>query len=76
MNTKISVPIKYGDGTSEISFLKFTNNSEDSVLNRGLELSLDLDLSTLFLLVVNILFFIRFLPQMILKTFQIKKNEI
>ena len=45
LNTKISVPIKYGDGTSEISFLKFTNNSEDSVLNRGLELSLDLDLN-------------------------------
>ena len=45
LNTKISVPIKYGDGTSEISFLKFTNNSEDSLLNRGLELSLDLDLN-------------------------------
>jgi len=28
-----------------------------------------------YLLIINILFFIRFLPQMILKTFQIKKND-
>ena len=41
--TRITVPIKYGDGLSDLTFLRFNNpNSKDEFINRGLKLSMEM----------------------------------
>ena len=53
--TQISVPIKYGDGVGDLTFLKFDNSDiQNQFLNQGLEISMEMILNKNAL--INIIF--------------------